>query len=161
VATDGWTKAGVIVNGVGALLVVITIKFAGIQIGDARRALQATTLYNVEKDYSAVFKPISTGNFQACFGPNTNAASTIPVPEVCEIEEARAELFDLLQHYRLLLDLEKDQALTPDYVNARLKAACVFLRNNGTIDTMMDFDRKKALDAGLKERIVLNCGVKL
>jgi hypothetical protein len=154
---DCWDKAGVVIAGIGALLVGGTVLFAGFQIRDARLALQATTQYNVEKDYSDVFKPIATENFQKCFGKESNSATSIALPNPCEDPIERAHLFDLLSHYRLLLDLEKYDSLETDYVNRRLEAACDFLANKGTTDTIDVFKKKGAIDTRLTSRIDAAC----
>ena len=49
---DTWDKAHVVLSAVGALFVAGGLLFTGCQIRNARLALQATTQYNVEKDYS-------------------------------------------------------------------------------------------------------------
>jgi len=150
----------VIIAGVGALLVGGTIYFAGVQIRDARLALEATTLYNVEKDYSDVFKPISTEKFQQCFGKESNSTTTIAPPNPCLDSIERGHLFDLLSHYRLMLDLEDRRALVPDYVTRRLQAACGFLSTKGTSDTIAVFIKRDAIDPRLTSRIAEVCGGK-
>jgi hypothetical protein len=157
---DGWDIAGVIIAGVGAALVGGTIYFAGVQIRDARLALEATTLYNVEKDYSDVFKLISTEKFQQCFGKESNSATAIAPPNPCLDAVERGHLFDLLSHYRLMLDLEEHHALATDYVTRRFQGACDFLSNKGTSDTIAVFMKRDAIDPRLTARIAEVCGGK-
>jgi hypothetical protein len=157
---DGWDKAHVVLSAMGALLVAGGLLFTGCQIRNARLALLATTQYNVEKDYSDVFKPIASDNFQKCFGKESNSATTIGAPNPCQEPTERAHLFDLLSHYRLLLDLEHYGSLDTDYVNRRFGAACDFLANKGTLDTIEVFRKKGAIDPRLTSRIAEVCKVK-
>src|SRR5271157_2999367 len=79
-----WDKIGVIVNAVGAAAVVVTLFFAAAQISDTRTALQANTLYGVEKDFVKIFDPITTPDFQHCFGKQSNSDTAIKLPNPCE-----------------------------------------------------------------------------
>jgi hypothetical protein len=157
---DRWDKAGVFIAAIGATLVALTVIFAGCQIRDARLALEATTLYNVEKDYSDVFKPIVTEKFQKCFGKESNSTTGIAPPNPCEDPDERRYFFDLLSHYRLLLDLEQYGSLDVDYVDRRFKGACDILANEGSTDTIDVFNKKDAIDPRLIARIAKVCGGK-
>jgi hypothetical protein len=158
---NGWDIAGVFVNGLSAVAVAGTLIFTGCQIQDARRSLEATTLYNVEKDYSDVFRPIATPAFQKCFGKGTKATGAIKPPNPCEDNKERAHLYDILSNYRLMMDLESYHSLDDAYVTSRIKWGCEFLANDGSTDTIEDFQRNAPLDTRLTAKINKVCGVSI
>src|SRR5574340_566340 len=100
---DRWDKAGVVANLIVAAVAVATLCIVYAQLRDAKEALNATTLYNVEKDYQHIFEPVSTDNFQKCFGNQTDHQPLLPLPNPCEDNKERGHLFYMLDYYRLLL----------------------------------------------------------
>lgn len=152
-----WLTWERVVSGAGTAAVIAALCFTGVQIQDARQALEATTLYDVEKDYSKIFEPTVSKEFQRCFGTDSNHKKPINLPNPCEGENERHQLFDILSYYRLLLELEKHHSLERDYVSSRLKSGCVFLKNDGTKDTIAAFEEKTELDPRLIARIKEEC----
>jgi hypothetical protein len=152
-----WDMIGVAVNAISAAAVVGTLIFAVVQISDTRTALQANTLYGVEKDFVKIFDPISTPDFQHCFGKQSNIDATIKLSNPCLDPTQRQHLYDILAHYRLLLDLEEHHSLESEYVSRRFQGGCGFLTTQGTQDTISEFEKKGAIDPRLKARINQEC----
>ena len=155
---DRWDKAGVIGQYVAAILVAASLCATAWQISGASRALEASTIYGLEKDFSDRFTHLSDDRFKACFGQRPPPSPEFGRDDICLDTEARVGFLDLLAFYRLLLDLQEKHALDAGYVDFRLRAACDVLASYGSAATIADFARKQMIQDRLVERISRVCG---
>jgi hypothetical protein len=155
---DVWTKVGIGVQAAGALLVSVSLLMTACQISAAREATQATTVYNLEKDFSDRFAATGNPEFGACFGPQPPAPGGFKVQDICTNTRARQEFFDLLAFYRLLLDLRALRSLQDVDVSARIKAACPYLAGSVGRATIAEFQAKGLVRPDLSRRIGRECG---
>jgi hypothetical protein len=149
---EQWGAAG---TWLGAAAAVIAIGYAAAQIKDAREALQATTIYNIEKDYNGLFKRIDK-TFLDCFGKKTSAAAQQP-PSMCSDIAARQTLFEVLDFYRLLIDLANNGAIENKYVDARIRGFCPYFTSSGGKFMLDVFRDQGAIRKDLDQRITAVC----
>jgi hypothetical protein len=144
---------GVAIQGFGALLVSLTLVLTSCQIRAARRSLQATTVYNLERDFSDRFSRTTDAVFKSCFGVRPSPSPDFGRDDNCQDSSARADFLDLLAFYRLLLDLEDYDAVDREYVDLRIRAACDIFSTAGSLSTINDFKRKGLVQDRVAQRI--------
>lgn len=143
---------------VGPVLVVGGLIFTGCQISDARRAMTATTVYNLEKDWANRFEATKSAEFKECFEPRK--AGTFPPDPICQRPGPRTAMLDLVSYYRLLVDLKEYGAITQADLQVRLKPGCTYLTSTGGTATLDEFNDKGFLREGLLKELRSICGRK-
>jgi hypothetical protein len=151
------TWFGSIATAVGALFVTVGLVLTSCQIDQARQALQATTIYSVEKDFGELFTRRIDEKFIQCYGPRQQPSS-LNLPGLCGDLNARTTFYDILTLYRMLLDLNKKGALDDQYVNYRINAFCGYLKSQLGTSVIQDYRQKGFVRADLVQRIQSVCG---
>jgi hypothetical protein len=156
--SDGWDIAGVFVGGISALLVAASVVYAAKQVYYTRRSYEATTIYNLEKDFTDRFKVVSDAGFRKCFVSDPKQNPDFNIDNRCMDSEARASFYDLLGFYRLLVDLQDHGSLNESYVSARFKAGCSYLASRGGRDTTKFYASQHLISEAVTSRVDQQCG---
>jgi hypothetical protein len=157
--TAEWATA--IATGVGSVGVIISLGVASCQIQLARQTLQASTIYNIEKDFSDIFAKRLDAKFVECYRPlsdQNKSGSGLNLPSICADPTARETFFDVLNLYRMLLDMAKLRAVPDEYVNVRIQAFCSYLMSPSGRATIEEFKRKGLVREDLSAKITSQCG---
>jgi hypothetical protein len=147
-----WVTAGATV--LGSVAVIIGLGATSCQIDLARKTLQASTIYNIEKDFSEIFAKRLDAKFVECYRPSSGSLS---LPSICAESTARDTFFDILNLYRMLSDMAKLGAVPDEYVNVRIQAFCSFLMSPAGRANIEEFKRKGLVREDLSSRITTQC----
>jgi hypothetical protein len=138
----------------GSVGVIIGLGVTSCQIQLARQTLQASTVYNIEKDFSEIFSKRIDAKFLECYRP---PGSGLSLPSICAEPTARDTFFDILNLYRMLLDMVKLGAVPEEYVDVRIQAFCSFLTSPAGAANLEEFKRKGLLRDDLYSTITTQC----
>ena len=145
---------------VGSLAVIIGLGATAYQISLTRQTVQATTVYNIEKDFNEIFGKRVDKKFTECYRPSSDQSKSgggLALPAICPDPDARETFFDILSLYRMLLDLAKLNAVPEGYLNARIQAFCAYLTSPAGLSNMEDFQKDGRLREDLLLKIKSQC----
>jgi hypothetical protein len=124
-----WVRVTAIATALGSAGVIISLGVTSCQIQLARQTLQASTVYNIEKDFSEIFAKRLDAKFVECYRPlsdQNKSGSGLNLPSICPDPTARDTFFDILNLYRMLLDMAKLGG-SPRRIRQRANSSLLFL----------------------------------